>query len=496
MGSYILVLDAGSTNVKASLIDKHSRVFSSASAEFPVLYPDEGLVEESATVIWGTVVEMIRKVLTKSGVEESEICAIGVTNQRETFVVWDRCTGVPIYNAIGWQDKRGVPMSQALIEQGQFENAFVKTGQFLANFMPTGGKLTWVLDHVEGARERAERGELAFGTIDSWIVWNLTGGSSHVTDVSNASRTLYYNINTMDWDEELLGLFRIPRAILPQVLPSDGDFGVTSEVFHHPIPIRGVLGDAHAATLGQRCLIPGTAKATYGTTCVMTVNIGEQPKYTPGIGTTVGWTMGGKTIYLYEGGFYVAGLTLKWMRDVLHAAEDYATLDDIAKRTPSTPGLYLCPTFLGIATPHFCREAKGMIAGLSVTSGMNDIIKAGLDSIAYTTRDCTEVFAAGLQQPLSQIAVDGGVTNSDYIMQNIADITGISVVRAKNIEATTLGAAYATGLASGYWKSFDEIEQELDRESSTFVPEMPETDRETLYSGWQKIVQAVLQYAK
>lgn len=496
MGSYLLVLDAGSTNVKASLIDRQSRVFSSASAEFPVLYPDDGLVEESATVIWGTVVEMIRKVLTKSGVSEAEIHAIGVTNQRETFVVWDRKTGVPIYNAIGWQDKRGVPMSQALIAQGQFENAFVKNGQFLANFMPTGGKLTWVLDNVEGARERAERGELAFGTIDSWIVWNLTGGTSHVTDVSNASRTFYYNINTMDWDEELLQLFRIPRAVLPKVLPSDGEFGVTSQIFHTPIPIRGVLGDAHAATLGQRCLTPGMAKATYGTTCVMTVNIGQQPKYTPGIGTTVGWTLDGKTTYLYEGGFYVAGLTMKWMRDVLHAAEDYVTLADIAKRTPATPGLYLCPTFLGIATPHFCGEAKGMIAGLSVTSGMNDIIKAGLDSIAYTTRDCTEVFSAGLERPLSQIAVDGGVTNSDYIMQNIADITGISVVRAKNIEATTLGAAYAAGLASGYWKSFDQIEQELDRESSTFVPQVPEDERENRYLGWQKIVQAVLQYAK
>lgn len=492
MEKYILVLDIGSTNVKASLIDKASNVFSSASSEFPIQYPEEGLVEESATVIWGTTVEMIRKVMTKSGIAEEQIASIGITNQREAFVVWDKKTGLPVYNAIGWQDKRGVPKSNELLAAGEFGRIYQQTGQFLNNFMPTAGKLTWVLDNVAGVRERAEKGELLFGNFDAWIIWNLTDGKSHCTDVSNASRTMYFDINTLQWDDQLLALFGVPKEMLPTVKPSGGLLGEATGLFHRPIPIMSAIGDAHAATFGQRCFTPGMMKATYGSTCVMMVNIGDKPILFPGLGLTIGWQIAGKVTYLFEGGFYIAGLAMKWLRDVMQLAGDFVTMDNIAQNTQRTDGLYVCPAFMGTATPTFNGAAKGIVSGLGITNGPNDIIKATLDSLAYTTKDCVETFKAGLPTELRSVAVDGGVTNSDYIMQLVADMTRLEVVRAKNVEATTLGAAYIAGLACGFWANIEDIEANLPDNRTVFTPKMNQEESDALYSGWQKTVGAAL----
>lgn len=496
MEQYILVIDIGSTNVKASLIDKSSQIFCSSSSEFPVLYPEEGMVEESATVVWGTTVEMIRKVMTKSGISEDQIHSIGITNQRETFLIWDKETGMPVYNAVGWQDKRGMPHSLKLQEEGYGESVYKKTGLPIGGFMATGTKAAWVLDHVPGIRGDAEQGKLLFGTFDTWIIWNLTKGKCHVTDVSNASRTLYLNINTLKWDRELLGLFGIPEIMMPEVRDSGGLLGYASGIFHKEIPIMSAIGDAHAATLGQRCVDMGMVKATYGTTCVMMANMGDKPAFFPGLNTTVGWKLGKQVVYLYEAGFYSAGLSLKWLRDVMQVASDYQTMNRIAEATQRTPGLYMCPTFLGLATPSFCESAKGLMCGLTVTSGPNDIIKATMDSIAYSTEDCILCLEQGLGAMPICLAVDGGVTNSDYIMQLTADMTRIHVVRKANVEATTLGAAYAAGLAGGYWVDMTDIESRLGDEQTVFIPSMDLAEAKTLYGGWKKVVDTVLNLAE
>lgn len=496
MEKYILVVDAGSTNVKASLVDKKSCIFSSASSEFPIEYPGEGLVEESGTVIWGTTVEMIRRVITKSGIAEEQIDSIGITNHREAFLLWDKKTGMPVYNALGWQDKRGEEFSARLLAQGHFDNVYQKTGLFLANFMPSASKLKWILDNVEGVRERAEAGELQFGTFDTWLIWNLTGGKQHYTDVTNASRTMLFNLATLSWDAELLELFTVPPAILPEIMPSGAVFGQTCELFHRPIPICSALGDQHAATFGQRCFKPGMMKATYGSSCTIAVNIGNKPVIFPGLSTTVGWQIGNNITYIYESGFYSAGFALKWLRDVMQLVTDYETMNSIATSTKRCEGLYFCPTFFGITAPRISAAAKGVVTGLGIVNGPNDIIKAAVDALAYTTNDCVEMVRAALETPLNYIAVDGGVAASDYILQMVADITRLDVVRPSNMEATTVGAAYMGGIVSGFWENVQDIEQHLGVQEMVFKPKMRQEEAEKIYTGWQKVLVAALALAE
>ncbi|MEG1294437.1 MAG: glycerol kinase GlpK [Clostridium sp.] len=496
MEKYILVIDSGTTNVKASFIDKTSKVVCSVSSEFPVYYPEDGLTEESATVIWGTTVEMIRMLMTKSGVSEEEIHSIGITNQRETFVIWNKNTGVPVYNAIGWADRRGIPFCMKLVEEGYMGKIYQKTGMPLTSFNAVSSKAMWVLDNVPGIREQAEHGDLLLGTIETWLIWNLTQGESHVTDISNASHSMYLDINTLQWDQELLDIFRTPRSMLPELRPTSGLLGYATGIFHRNIPIMGAIGDSQSATLGHLCLEKGMIKSSYGTACLMTVNMGTEPSVVPGLLTTIGWKIGDKVSYLYEGGFYTAGLALKWMRDTVRFIDNYETMNQRIHTVERTPGFYVCPSFLGVATPYFSVESKGMVAGINIATNVDDIMKGVADSMAYMTRDCIEAFCDGMDAPAICLMVDGGVTKSDDVLQFIADINGVEVHRSSDIEATTIGAAYAAGLADGYWKDPEDIKANLKSKTTIFKSQMDSEEVAKLYSGWKRVLQMVLDYAK
>jgi len=491
MSQYVLALDQGTTSSRAILFDRFGRQVSTAQEEFPQIYPKPGWVEHNPLNIWESQLRVAKDALIKAGAKAADIAGIGVTNQRETTIIWDRKTGEPVYNAIVWQCRRTVDTCERLKAEGHAAMIRERTGLVVDAYF-SGTKVAWILDNVPGLRARAHDGELAFGTVDSWIIWKLSGGTLHLTDVSNASRTMLYNIQTGTWDEDLLNLLNIPAAILPVVMPSSAHYGTTDPVlFGGAIPIAGAAGDQQAATFGQACQTPGMVKNTYGTGCFMLMNIGEQPKASPGgLLTTVGWKLGntGRMNYALEGSVFIAGAAIQWLRDELQLIRNAAESEVLAASIADTGGVYVVPAFVGLGAPYWDGYARGSISGLTRGSGRAQIVRATLESITYQTRDVVDVMKrdAGLQLPA--LRVDGGATRNNWLMQFQADILGVPVQRPTVTETTALGAAYLAGLATGYWDSPEQIAQQWSVER-TFEPRMSADQRDSLFAGWQRAVE-------
>jgi glycerol kinase len=457
--------------------------------EFPQIYPRPGWVEHDPYDILESQVSVAKKLLRTVNVEPNQIAAIGITNQRETTIVWDKKTGKPVYNAIVWQCRRTASMCDELKAQGLADLIKRKTGLVIdAYFSAT--KLKWILQNVPGVLEKAKKGEIAFGTVDSWLIWNLTGGKVHATDVSNASRTMLFNVSDLRWDEELLDMFNVPRSVLPQVFPSSHIYSVTDkDIFGVEIPIAADIGDQQAALFGQMCVRAGMVKNTYGTGCFILMNIGDKPIFSrSGLLTTVAWKLKDEVCYALEGSVFIAGAAIQWLRDELRMVESAQETEQIALSVPNSAGVYVVPAFVGLGAPYWDMYARGAIFGLTRGSKKEHIVRAVLESIAYQTRDVVEVMCEECQTELKTLRVDGGASKNNFLMQFQADILNVPVERPKVNETTALGAAYLAGLAVGYWESMEQIESQwqLDRK---FVPNMDEKEREELYKGWRKAVE-------
>ena len=479
MEKLILALDQGTTSSRAILFDKQGNIHAQAQKEFKQIYPKPGWVEHDANEIWQSQLEVARNII-----QDNKIAAIGITNQRETTVVWNKETSEPIYNAIVWQDRRTAKTIDGLKERGLTKLFQNKTGLVLdAYFSAT--KIAWILDNIDGARQLAERGLLAFGTIDSWLVYKLSQGKLHITDVSNASRTLVFNINNMSWDDELLKIFDIPISMLPKVVSSSAVYG-NATVFNDDIPIAGIAGDQHAATFGQTCFNSGEAKNTYGTGCFLMMNTGQRIiESKNNLLTTVAWQAQGATDYALEGSVFIAGAIVQWLRDELGIIKDAAEVEELALSVNDNGGVYLVPALTGLGAPHWDQYARGLIIGLSRGTGAKHIARAALESIAFQTYDILQAMQADSGVKLKQLRVDGGAANNDFLMQFQADLLNVEVVRPKITETTALGAAYLAGLAVGYWSSEDEIHK-LWAIDKVFKPGMAAKTRESLLKAWQK----------
>jgi glycerol kinase len=484
--SVILALDQGTTSSRAIVFDRAGAIKAVAQKEFRQLFPQPGWVEHDANEIWETQVGVAAEVIARAGIVARDIAAIGITNQRETTVVWDRLTGRPLCNAIVWQDRRTAALCDEL-KTGGYGQLFVdRTGLVLDAYF-SGTKLRWILDNVARARARAQAGELAFGTIDSWLIWKLSGGKSHVTDASNASRTLLFNIHTGQWDDELLQLLNIPRAVLPQVVASSGVAAETAgELFAARIPIAGIAGDQQAALFGQRCVSPGMVKNTYGTGCFMLMHTGNNPVLSHNkLLTTTAWRVGGRDEYALEGSVFIAGAVVQWLRDGLGIIKTSGEVEALAARAPDNGGVYFVPAFAGLGSPHWDPYARGTLVGLTRGTGAAHIARAALESIAYQTADVLRAMESDAGIKLSELRVDGGATQNDLLMQFQADMLGVRVVRPKVFETTALGAAYLAGLAVGYWKDADEISVQWQTDR-VFEPAMPRERAALLTAGWRK----------
>ncbi|MBC6936574.1 MAG: glycerol kinase [Chloroflexi bacterium] len=497
MPNYILALDQGTTSSRAILFDRAGRITAAAQQEFPQLYPQPGWVEHDPEAIWQTQLEVARAVLAKQNLTAADIAAIGITNQRETTVVWERATGRPIFNAIVWQDRRTAGLCDRLKAEGFDKTIREKTGLVTDAYF-SGTKVAWLLDNVPGARERAERGELAFGTIDSFLMWRLTGGRLHITDVSNASRTMLYDIHKNWWSTTMLKRLNIPQAILPQVVPSSMIYGETDPaLFGGAIPLAGMAGDQQAATFGQACYMPGLAKNTYGTGCFMLMNTGgEAVESKNNLLTTIGWKLGeSATQYALEGSVFIAGAVVQWLRDELKLITSAAESEPLARSAADAGGVYVVPAFVGLGAPYWDSYARGTIVGLTRGSGRAHIVRAALESIAYQTRDVLEAMRADSGLTLQTLRVDGGATGNDFLLQFQADILGVPVQRPAVTETTALGTAYLAGLATGFWSSLDEIARQWAIEK-TFEPQMPADRRDSLYAGWKRAVERAKAWAE
>lgn len=494
---YILALDQGTTSCRAILFDQKSQIIGIAQKEFTQYYPYPGWVEHDAEEIWSTQYGVIAELLARLQVNSEEIAGIGITNQRETTVIWDKETGKPIHPAIVWQCRRSTEICDDLKSRGLEPLFKAKTGLVIdAYFSAT--KIKWILDHVPGTRERAERGELLFGTMDTWLVWKLTQGKIHVTDYSNASRTLLYNIRDLHWDEDLLHELNIPSAMLPAVKPSSYIYGTTSAgvFFGHEIPIAGIAGDQQAALFGQTCFEPGMAKNTYGTGCFMLMNTGDRMiESQSGLLTTIAWGINDKVSYALEGSIFIAGAVIQWVRDELKFIETASDSEYFASKVPDNGGVYVVPAFTGLGAPHWDMRARGAIFGLTRGSGKNHIIRAALESIAYQTKDVLAAMEADSGLRLKLLKVDGGAVANNLLMQFQADILNVKVERPLCIETTALGAAYLAGLATGFWSGTEELikRYQIDRH---FHPQMEEEKREGYYQGWLKAVVRVKDWEK
>ncbi len=491
MPSYIMALDAGTTSNRCILFDRSGGICSVAQKEFTQYFPQPGWVEHDANEIWTTQLEVAQQAMRNIGAAAGDIAAIGITNQRETTIVWDRATGQPIAPAIVWQCRRTAPYCDQLKARGLTETFRQKTGLVLdAYFSAT--KLKWLLDHVPGARERARRGELLFGTVETWLIWNLTGGRVHVTDCSNASRTMLFNINTLQWDDEILQELEIPRQMLPEVRPSSEVYGTADPVFFGgPIPIAGAAGDQQAALFGQTCFQPGEAKNTYGTGCFLLMNTGSHPVFSQnGLVTTVAWSISGQVDYALEGSIFVAGAAIQWLRDQLRFIESAQDSEYMARKMPDTNGCYVVPAFTGLGAPHWDPYARGAILGLTRGTNKYHIIRATLDSIAYQVCDVLRAMQADSGIRLAGLRVDGGASANGYLMQTQADLMNVPVLQPRCLETTAMGAAYLAGLAVGYWASREEIRQNW-AIARTFRPELPETRRSAMLSGWAEALSRV-----
>ena len=467
MGKYVMALDAGTTSNRCILFDKSGKIISIAQKEFTQYFPQPGWVEHDADEIWSTQLGVAVEAMSKVGASAEDIAAIGITNQRETAIVWDKKTGEPVCRAIVWQCRRTAAYCDQLKEQGYTDMIREKTGLIIDAYF-SGTKIRWILDHVEGAREKAEKGELLFGTVETWLIWKLTKGRVHVTDYSNASRTMLFNINTLEWDQEILDLLQIPKAMLPEPMPSSCMYGHTDpSYFGGPIPIGGAAGDQQSALFGQVCFHPGAAKNTYGTGCFLLMNTGEKPVFSQnGLVTTIAWGLDGKVEYALEGSIFVAGAAIQWLRDEMRLIDSAADSEYMAGKVKDTNGCYVVPAFTGLGAPHWDPYARGTIVG--ITRGVNKyhIIRATLESLAYQVNDVLGAMEADSGIPLTSLRVDGGASANDFLMQTQADIIGAPVKRPRCIETTAMGAAYLAGLATGYWKSREEVKENWAIDSS------------------------------
>jgi glycerol kinase len=491
MEIYILALDQGTTSSRAILFNKKGEVFYQSQAEFKQYFPKPGWVEHNPDEIWSSILSVIASCLSESGVKANQIAGIGITNQRETAVVWDKETGRPIYNAIVWQSRQTDEICEELSEKGYHDIFRKKTGLLIDPYF-SGTKVKWILDHIEGARERAEKGQLLFGTIDTWLIWKLTGGKAHVTDYSNASRTLLFNIYDLTWDDELLDILDIPKSMLPEVKSSSEVYAhtVNYHFFGESVPIAGVAGDQQAALFGQACYEKGMAKNTYGTGCFMLMNTGEKAVSSDhGLLTTIAWGLNGKVEYALEGSIFVAGSAIQWLRDGLRMIKDAKHSEEYASKVMSADGVYVVPAFVGLGTPYWDSDVRGAVFGLTRGTTKEHFIRATLESLAYQTKDVVGAMEKDSGIKLKTLRVDGGAVKNDFLMQFQSDILDVPVERPAINETTALGAAYLAGLAVGYWKDQAEISLKWNRDIS-IKPQMEETIREQLYSGWKKAVHA------
>ncbi|HML36722.1 MAG TPA: glycerol kinase GlpK [Bacillota bacterium] len=496
MEKYIMALDQGTTSSRCILYNKKGEIVSIAQKEFTQIYPKPGWVEHDAMEIWSTQIGVAQEAMYKINAGCQNIEAIGITNQRETTVVWDKKTGLPVCNAIVWQCRRTAEYCDALKEKGLEEKFRKKTGLPIdAYFSAT--KIRWILENVEGARDRAERGELLFGTIETWLIWKLTMGKVHITDYSNASRTMLFNINTLKWDQEILDELDIPRDILPEPVSSSMIYGMTdSRIFGGEIPIAGAAGDQQAALFGQACFTEGEAKNTYGTGCFLLMNTGTRPVFSrSGLITTIAWGMDGTVNYALEGSVFVAGAAIQWLRDEMRLLDNSADSEWMARKVEDTGGVYLVPAFVGLGAPYWDPYARGTIVGLTRGSNKYHIVRAALESLAYQSNDVLAAMEEDSEIKLSSLKVDGGACANNFLMQFQSDIINVPVKRPISVETTAQGAAYLAGLASGYWKSKEEVLENW-RISRVFEPDMESAVREELLKGWKKAVQTSFGWAK
>ncbi len=491
---YVMALDAGTTSNRCILFDKNGNIVSMAQKEFTQIYPKPGWIEHDANEIWSTQLGVSVEAMSKIGATAGDIAAIGITNQRETTIIWDKDTGKPVYNAIVWQCRRTADYCEAIADMQDMIRS--KTGLIIdAYFSAT--KIKWILDNVEGAREKANEGKLLFGTVETWLIWKLTGGRVHVTDYSNASRTMMFNINTLKWDEDILKLLDIPESMLPEVRPSSEIYGMTArDLFGSEIPIAGAAGDQQAALFGQNCFNAGDAKNTYGTGCFMLMNTGDKPIFSKnGLVTTIAWGLNGEVTYALEGSIFVAGAAIQWLRDEMQFITNAAESEELAQKVSDTNGCYVVPAFTGLGAPYWDPYARGTIIG--ITRGVNryHIIRATLDSIAYQVKDVLDAMHEDSGITLNALRVDGGASANNYLMQTQSDVIQVQVVRPSCVETTALGAAYLAGLAVGYWKSKDEIKgnMSIDR---CFKPEISAEQSGKMTEGWKKAVSYAFNQAK
>jgi len=486
MKRYVIALDQGTTSSRAVLFDHAQQIAGLCQQEYPQIYPQAGWVEHDPLEIWSSQYSVMMEAIAKYNVAPEEIAAIGITNQRETTIVWDRHTGEPVYNAIVWQCRRTAPICEALRQQGLTDYIRSATGLLIDAYF-SGTKIKWILDRVPGARERARRGDLLFGTVDTWLVWKLTGGKVHVTDYTNASRTMLFNIHTLDWDDKILEALDIPRAMLPEVKDSSSVYG-HAVIGGVPVPIAGIAGDQQAALFGQACFERGDAKNTYGTGCFLLMNVGEEcVESRSGLLTTIAASLNGKVQYALEGSVFVGGAVVQWLRDSMRLIESSAESEALATAVPDNGGVYVVPAFTGLGAPHWDMYARGTIVGLTRGSTREHIVRASLEAIAYQVADVVRAMEQDTGIRLSALRVDGGASANNFLMQFQADILGQRTVRPMVRETTALGAACLAGLAVGFWRSQEEI-RDAWTEDRTFVPAMGENDRARCLQSWQKAV--------
>lgn len=491
MEQYIMAIDQGTTSSRAILFDKHTNMVASAQKEFTQFFPKAGWVEHDATEIWLSVQAVMTEVLMTSGIRPEQVAAIGITNQRETAVVWDKNTGIPVYHAIVWQSRQTVEICDELRAEGREEMIREKTGLLIDPYF-SGTKIKWILDHVEGARERARKGELLFGTIDTWLVWNLSGGRAHITDYSNASRTLLYNIYELKWDDELLSMLDVPAAMLPEVKPSSCIYTKTAPTlfFNCEVPIAGIAGDQQAALFGHACFQPGMAKNTYGTGCFMLMNTGERPiKSHHGMLTTIAWGFDGKVEYALEGSIFVAGSAIQWLRDGLEIIHTAPESEEVASAAEDSGGVYVVPAFVGLGAPYWDDKARGAVFGITRGTTKAHFVRATLESLAYQTKDIIDAMSKDSGIELTELKVDGGAVANNLLMQFQSDLLNVPVERPALNEVTALGAAYLAGLAVGFWDSKEEVMRNYQADR-IFQPEISEDKRKSLYSGWLAAVKS------
>ena len=493
---YIMSLDQGTTSSRCILFDKAGNICASVQKEFRQIYPQPGWVEHDAEEIWDTTLEVSRAAMAKLGVTADSIAAIGITNQRETTVVWDKTTGAPIANAIVWQCRRTSDIIDDLVQRGYSSAIRHKTGLEPDAYF-SGSKIKWLLDHVPGARQRAEKGELLFGTIDTWLIWKLTGGKVHVTDQTNASRTMLYNIRELKWDKELLELLDVPESLLPEVKPSSHVYGKTEfELYGGEIPISGVAGDQQCALFGQCCFEPGQMKNTYGTGCFLLMNTGSEiVESKNGLVTTIAVGYEDHVEYALEGSIFVAGAAVQWLRDALGVVSNAAESQEYAEKVPDTAGGYVVPAFTGLGAPYWSQHARGAVVGITRGFTRAHLVRATLESLAYQTHDIARAMELDSGIPIAELKVDGGACANDFLMQFQSDVLGCEVVRPQCIETTALGAAYLAGLAVGYWSSLEDVKNNWAIEK-VFTPAMEDSHREQLLHGWQKAVKCALTWAE